>query len=92
MATKKRRVSDRLPDVGPELTETQRDLLSQMEQGDQLETDSLGGNLVLRRLKDDEVVRPESASHNTVKALQERGLITQAKSGDPLTIVWRLKK
>jgi hypothetical protein len=43
----------------PNLTETEQDLLSQMEHGYQLETDSLGGNPVLRRrLKDDEVLPP----------------------------------
>lgn len=76
----------------PNLTEVERELLGYLEQGYQLETDSLGSNPVLRRLKNDEVVRPESASRNTVKVLEERGLITQAKSRDPLTIVWRLKK
>jgi hypothetical protein len=63
-----------------------------MEHGYQLETDSLGGNPVLRRMKDNEVVRPLSANRNTIKALQERGLITPGKSRDPLTIVWRTKK
>jgi hypothetical protein len=38
------------------------DLLSHMQQGYQLETDSLGGNPVLRRLKDDEEMRPLSAT------------------------------
>jgi hypothetical protein len=45
----------------------------------------------LRRLKDDEVVRPASANRNTVKALEERGLISSGKSRDPLTIAWRIK-
>jgi hypothetical protein len=62
-----------------------------MEHGYQLETNSLGGNPVLRRLKDDEVVRPSSANRNTVKALEERGLIVQGKGGDPLKIEWWLK-
>ena len=35
----------------PKLTETEQDLLSHMQDGYQLETDSLGGNPVLRRLK-----------------------------------------
>lgn len=74
------------------LTETEEDLLRQMEQGYQLETDSLGGNPVLRRLKDDELMRPASANRNTVKALEESGLIVPGKGGDPLKIVWRLKK
>jgi hypothetical protein len=61
-----------------------------MEHGYQLETDSLGGDPVLRRLKDDEVVRPAAANRNTVKALEERGLIRSGKSRAPLTIVWRI--
>jgi len=35
----------------PKLKETEQDLLSHIEDGYQLETDSLGGNPVLRRLK-----------------------------------------
>jgi hypothetical protein len=41
----------------PKLTETEQDLLSHIQDGYQLETDSLGGNPVLRRLKDDEEIR-----------------------------------
>lgn len=74
----------------PKLTEGEQDLISQMEGGYQLETDLLGGNPVLRRLKDGEVIRPLSANASTVKALQERGLIRSAKGRDPLTIIWRL--
>ena len=73
------------------LTEAEQDLVLHMEHGYQLETDSLGGDPALRRLKDDEVIRPASANRNTVKALEERGLIAAAKSRDPLTIVWHLK-
>ena len=76
--------------VAPKLTEGEQDLISQMEGGYQLETDLLGGNPVLRRLKDGEVIRPLSANASTVKALQERGLIRSAKGRDPLTIIWRL--
>ena len=76
--------------VTPKLTEAEQDLVWHMEHGYQLETDSLGGNLVLRRLKDDEVVHPASANRNTVKALEERGLIRSDKNPDPLTIVWRI--
>jgi hypothetical protein len=36
--------------VLPKLTEVEQNLLSHMQQGYQLETDSLGGNPVLRRL------------------------------------------
>jgi hypothetical protein len=76
----------------PKLTESEQDLLSQLEQGYRLETDSLGANPVLRRLKDGEVIRPFSANASTVKALEERGLIHSSKGRDPLTIVWRLSK
>jgi len=72
------------------LTEGEQDLLSQLEHGYQLETDSLGGNPVLRRLKDSELIRPFSSNASTVKALEERGLIHSGKGRDPLTIVWRL--
>lgn len=78
--------------VTPKLTGGERDLLSQMEDGYQLETDSLGGNPVLRKLKDGEVIRPLSANASTVKALQGRGLIHDTKGRDPLTIVWRLSR
>ena len=61
--------------IPAKLTEAEQDLLTHMEQGYQLETDSLGGNPILRRLKDDDVVRPLSANRNTIKALEGRGLI-----------------
>jgi hypothetical protein len=76
----------------PKLTEAEEDLLSRMQHGYQLQTDSLGGNPVLRRMKDNEVVRSLSVNRTTIKALQERGLITPSKSRDPLTIVWRQKQ
>jgi hypothetical protein len=76
----------------PKLTEGERDLLDQMQGGYELETDSLGGNPVLRRLKDGEVTRPLSANASTVKALQDRGLIHATKSRDPLALLWSLKK
>ena len=79
-------------DVALKLTEGELDLLSRMQAGYQLETDSLGGNPVLRRLKDGDVIRPVSANASSVKALQERGLIHASKGRDPLTIVWRLKR
>jgi hypothetical protein len=75
----------------PKLTETEQDLLSHMQQGYELETDSLGGNPVLRHLKDNEEIRPLSANRNTIKALEQRGLISPGKGRDPLTIVWRVK-
>jgi hypothetical protein len=79
-------------DLHPKLTETEQDLLSHIQHGYQLETDSLGSNPVLRRLKDNEEMRPLSASRNTIKALEQRGLISAGKGRDPLTIVWRVKK
>ena len=78
--------------VAPKLTEGEQDLLSEMQKGYQLETNSLSGNPVLRRVKDGEVIRPLSANASTVKAMQRRGLIRAAKGHDPLTIVWRLSK
>jgi hypothetical protein len=86
MAKKK---STRVP---PKLTEAEQDLLTHVEEGYQLETDSLGGNPVLRRLKDGEVLRRLSANRNTIKALEQRGLIRPGKGNDPLTIVWRGNK
>ena len=79
-------------DVPPKLSETEQNLLTQIENGYRLETDSIGGNPVLRRLKDNEVLRPADANASTVKALQQRGLIHPGKGPDPLTIVWRLSK
>jgi hypothetical protein len=76
----------------PKLTEAEQDLLSHIQDGYQLETDSLGGNPVLRRLKDHEEIRPLSANRNTIKAMERRGLITPGRGPDLLTIVWRLKK
>ena len=52
----------------------------------------LTGNPVLRRLKDNELIRPVSANASTLQALQEHGLIHAAKGRDPLIIVWRLNK
>ena len=79
----------RLMNIAENLTEVEQDLLSHIENGYQLETDSLGSDLLLRRMKNNEVIRPASANRNTLKVLQERGLIAPAKSDDPLTIVWR---
>ena len=78
--------------VPPKLTDSEQDLLSNMQHGFQLETDSLGGDPILRRLKDNEVIRPRSANRSTIEAMEQRGLITPGKGRDPLTIVWRLKK
>ena len=76
----------------PKLTETEQALLSHIQHGYQLETDSLGGNPVLRHLKDNEEMRPLSANRNTIKALEQRGLISPGNGRDLLTIVWRVKK
>jgi hypothetical protein len=44
--------SCRAASVSPKLTEGEQDLLSHIQEGCQLETNSLGGDPVLRRLKD----------------------------------------
>lgn len=74
------------------LTEAERDLLWHIEHDYQLETDSLGVEPLLRGLKDGEVIRPVSANRNTVKALEDRGLIGPVKSHDPLTIAGSLTR
>jgi hypothetical protein len=74
------------------LTEAEQDLLSHLQDGYQLETDSLGGNPVLLRLKDNEEIRPLSANRNTINAMEQRGLITPGKGRDLLTIAWHLKQ
>jgi hypothetical protein len=56
----------------PKLTETEQDPLLHIQDGYQLETDSLGGNPILRRLKDNEEIRPLSANRNTIKAAISR--------------------
>ena len=86
------KVKKKTANLPPKLTETEQDLLSHIQAEYELETDSLGGNPVLRRLKDNEEIRPLSANRNTIKALEQRGLINPGKGRDPLTIVWRLKK
>lgn len=78
--------------VLPKLSEAELDLVSHIEQGYQLETDLLGSDPLLRRLKDGEVIRPASATLSTIKALEQRGVITPAKGHEPLTLVWRLSK
>jgi len=74
------------------LTAPEQDLLAHMQDGYQLETDLLGGNPILRRLKDKEEIRPPSANRNSIKAMEKRGLISPGKGRDPLTTVWHLKK
>jgi|SRR5438270_5180996 len=73
----------------PELTRTEADLLWHLQNGYQLESSPVERGLLLRRLKDDEVIRTASANQSTIKALEDRGLISTAKSVDPLTTVWR---
>jgi hypothetical protein len=82
----------KVANVLPKLTEIEQDLLSHIQDGYQLETDSLGGNPVLRRLKDNEEIRPLSANRNTIEAMEQRGLISPDKGRYPFAIVWRLKK
>ena len=89
MAPKKRSATKKDPEVMAKLTDAEQDLLWHVEHGYELETDSLGGDPELHSLENDEVIRPASANRNTVKALQERGLITEGKGKDPLKIVWR---
>jgi hypothetical protein len=79
-------------DLPPKLTPIEQDLLSHIQDGYQLETDTLSGNPILRRLKDNEEIRALSATRNTIKAMELRGLISPGKGRDPLTIVWRLKR
>jgi hypothetical protein len=74
------------------MTDAEQDLLRHLEHGYQLETDSLGGDPLLRRLKDDAVIRPASANRSTIKAMEERGFISPGKAHDPLTIVWHLSR
>jgi hypothetical protein len=76
--------------IPPKLTKTELDLLAHMSRGYELETDSLGGDPILRRLKENEVLRPADANAGTVKGLEQRGLIRPDKGREPLTIVWRL--
>lgn len=87
---KKKTARKNLAGVPPELTETEADLLRDMQQGYELETSSLERGPLLRNRKTNEVVRPASANLNTVRALEERGLISPAKGGDPLTTIWRV--
>jgi hypothetical protein len=81
----------RTPETLSKLTEAEQDLLWHLEHGYQLETDSLGSDPVLRGLKDGEIVRPASVNRKTVETLAERKLIAQAKSRDPLRIMWRAR-
>jgi hypothetical protein len=57
-----------------------------MEHGYQLGTDSLGGNPILP-LKSGEVIRPAAANRNTIKALEDRGLIQSDNGTSGLPVV-----
>jgi hypothetical protein len=77
--------------LSSDLSESEQDLLSHVQDGYDLETDSLGGDPLLRH-KDKEPIRPLSTKRNTVTILRERGLIAPVKGSDPLRTVWRLNK
>jgi hypothetical protein len=79
-------------EIAPKLTDPELDLLANMEQGYQLETDSLGSGPILRNLKNGESIRPVSVNRNTIKVLEERGLIRPGKEKERLTLVWRRAK
>ena len=96
MLAKKKRVppppklANTKPELPPKLSKTEEDLLWHMRHGYQLETSSLGDHPILRRLKDNTEVRA-TANRRTIEDLQERGLISVAKSGAVLNpTVWRL--
>ena len=55
--------------AAPKLTDPELGLLAHIEHGYRLETDSLGRNPLLRRLKDEEVIRPVAVNRNTIKAM-----------------------
>jgi hypothetical protein len=73
-----------------DLSEAEQDLLRQLQDGYELETDTLGGDMLLRHPKTGEITRPLSATRNTLKALEERGLIAPGKGDKPLRFVWNL--
>ena len=87
MAPKK--ISPKLP---PKLTVPQQDLLWHLNHGYQLEVGAVESAPLLRRLKDDTIIRPASVNRSTIRALEERGLIGSAESDDKLTTVWHAKK
>jgi len=76
--------------AAPRLTKTEENLLWRLEHGYQLETDPLGGGLLLRNLKDNLVVRAASANQSTIKALEDRGMIHANTQG--LITIWRAKR
>ena len=56
LLTTRKRCATKKTRVPPKLTDAGLGLLTDMERGHQLETDSLGGDPILRRSKDDEVI------------------------------------
>lgn len=78
--------------ISSKLSEGEQDLLSHLEQGYEIQTDTLGGNPVLRQLKNKEEARAASVNRNTIKGLEDRGLIVSSEGREPLTLVWRLKR
>ena len=92
MKTAAKKTANTKTAVPPKLTEAERSLLADMEHGYRLETDSLAGTPVLRRLKDNLMVRPASVNKSTIKAMEERGLIERVEGRDPLIILWRAAK
>lgn len=87
MATEK--TATKLP---AKLGKTEEELLSHLVHGYQLEVIGVEGAPVLRRLKDNEIVRPPGVSRSTIRALEERGLISEVQGEDKLTTIWRAKK
>ena len=62
----------RVESVYPKLSEAEQDLVQHLEQGYELETDSLGSNPILRGRRDDEVLRPSERLKNAVSSCKER--------------------
>jgi len=79
-------------EVPSELTDPELDLLAHLDEGYQLQTDPLGADPILRNLKNGEAIPPVSVNRNTIKILQERGLIRPGKGKEPLTVIWRRAK
>lgn len=88
MARKK--PSSQTAQTPPKLSRSEQDLLTHLETGYQLESGPPGSGPLLRKLKDDTVVRATSANQGTIKALEERGLIQGETKG--LTTIWRARK
>jgi len=74
----------------PRLTKSEQDLLTHLVSGYQLESGPPGSGPLLRKLKDDTLVRATSANQGTIKSLEERGLILGESKG--LTTIWRAHK